>query len=210
MARSTVASPRPARRAPRPTSAPGIDVRRGPGVKLILVGVVALSLLLFVAFALGRELGAVPDVARQSAARPVIATPRPALTAAEEAYAQALWSIHNDVKASALKVSVASIQYRTNGIEAPALFQQLDASLVVYRRAEADIQALRPPASFQAHHDDYLRAVRLYQQAAAEALKLRDGSREDHLAAAFPIGQEGGKILRRVGAALWPNEYVPS
>jgi hypothetical protein len=171
---------------------------------------VAVCLLLLVGVALGRELAGQSQAARQPAPRQVLATPRPALTAEEEAYAQGLWGIHNEVKANALRVSIASIQFRTNGIDLPTLHRTVEAAMATYRRAEGEIGALRPPPSFQAHHEDYLRAVHLYQQAAAEILQLRDDSREDHLANAFPIGQESGRILRRVGAALWPSEYVPS
>jgi hypothetical protein len=171
---------------------------------------VAVSLLLLVGMALGRELASQPQAARQAAPRQVLATPRPALTADEEAYAQGLWNIHNDVKASALRVSVASIQYRTGVIDLPTMLQTVEAATATYRRAEVEMGALRPPSSFQGHHDDYLRAVHLYQQAAVEILKLRGDSREDHLANAFPVGQEGSRILRRVGAVLWPSEYVPS
>ena len=69
---------------------------------------------------------------------------------------------------------------------------------------------LRPPPSLQTFHDDYLRAVRLYQQSGVEMVRLYDDHSDEHLVAAFPVSQEGGQILRRVGAMLWPGEYVPN
>jgi hypothetical protein len=182
-----------------------------PGVKVVLFGGVVLSLVLFVVVALARDLDVGGQAgARAQAARPAVATPRPALSAAEEAYAQALWPIHNEVKLSALKMSMAGIQYKTRNIDAAALKATVDTALATHRRAESEIAALSPPASFQEHHDDYLKAVRLYQQAGAEMVKLQEDGQDDHLVAAFPMSQEGGIILRRVGATLWPTEYVPS
>lgn len=185
---------------------------RRPNVKLLLFGVVLLSLLAFVGLALTREVsGARAGVAtRADAPRPAVPTARPALTAAEEAYAQALWPIHNEVKAAALKMSMAGIQYLTQGGDLAALRAQVDATIEVYQRAERQILALQPPPSFQAHHDDYVRAVRLYQQAGAEMVRIYEDRDEQHLVAAFPRSQEGGQILRRVGAVLWPTEYVPN
>ena len=142
--------------------------------------------------------------------RPAVATPRPAMTAEEEAYAQALWPIHNEVKASALRMTMSGIQYKTNNADAATVKATVEASLQTYRRAEAEMRALRPPPSLQSVHDDYLGAVLLYQQSAAEMVKLYDDNRDDHLVAAFPMSQEGGQRLRRVGAMLWPSEYVPN
>ncbi len=170
VARTKVASRRTtARGAPRGAGVLPVTTAMGrrPNVKLLLFGVVLLSLLAFVGLALTREVsGARAGVAtRADAPRPAVPTARPALTAAEEAYAQALWPIHNEVKAAALKMSMAGIQYLTQGATSP-LGAQVDATIEVYQRAERQILALQPPPSFQAHHDDYVRAVRLYQQAA--------------------------------------------
>jgi hypothetical protein len=202
----TVAS----RRQPAPIGGPS-PARRLPGVKVLLFGIVVVSLVGFVAVALSRELAAGSRAAPDAAsARPVVPTPRPALTAEEDSYAKALWPIHNDVKASALKMSMAGIQYKVGRLDPGGLKAQVEASFETYRQAEGEMLALRPPASLQAVHDDYLNAVRLYQQSALEMVKLYDDQRDDHLIAAFPMSQEGGRALRRVGAVLWPSEYVPS
>ena len=209
MARSEAASGQLGR-APRGDRGP--IAAQLPGLKIVLFAVVLLSLVGFVALALTRELSGPGQsaAARSEAARPAVPTPRPALTAAEEGYAQALWPIHNEVKASALKMSMAGIQYLTQDRDLATLVAVVEASIETYRRAEGQILALQPPPSLQGFHDDYLRAVRLYQQSGDEMIKIHQGRNEEHLVAAFPMSQEGGRILRRVGSTLWPGEYVPN
>ena len=70
------------------------------------------------------------------------------------------------------------------------------------------LQGLIP--SFRGFHDDYLRAVRLYQQSGGEMVKVGQDREEEHLVAAFPTSQEGERILGRVGSALWLSERVPN
>ncbi len=177
---------------------------------MLLFGAVLISLVVFVALALSRDLEVSRQAAaRQSAARPVVSTPRPAFTAEEEGYAQTLWPIHNDVKSNALKLSVAGMQSLIGGAEFVAVKQQAELSSAVYQAAEAQILALQPPPSLQPQHDEYLHAVRLYRQSAVVLLQV-ETRRDEALREAFPMSQEGGKILRRVGAVLWPGEYVPS
>jgi hypothetical protein len=182
-----------------------------PSVKVLLFGIVLVALVGFVGIALIRELTDTSQAnARAASSRPVVATPRPAFTPDEEGYAQALWPIHNEVKLGALRMTMAGIQYKTNRIDAAALKSQVEVSVQVYREAEEQMGDLKPPPSFRPFHDEYLQAVRLYQQAGAEMVRLYDDNSEEHLLTAFPMSQEGGRILRRVGAVLWPNEYVPS
>jgi len=145
-----------------------------------------------------------------AAPRPAVSTPRQALTAAEEAYAQALWPIHNDVKAGALKMTMSGIQYKTQRLDVAGLHSQVVTSLEAYRRAEAQLRTLQPPASLASSHEEYLRAILLYQQSATEMARLADDHQDQHLVDAFPMSQEAGRTLRAVGALLWPGEYVPS
>jgi hypothetical protein len=169
----------------------------------VVVGLVALF-----AYGLGREVAATRPAA--PAARPAVATPRPAMTPAEEAYARVLWEVHNEVKAHALKTSMGGINLKLGQGERAAIRAQVLAAGEAYRRAEGQLLSLTPPDSLRPRHDEYLAAVRLYQQAQAEMVKVFDDDDERHLHAAFPLSQEAGRKLRTVGAVLWPNEYVPN
>ncbi len=208
MTRGTGAAAKAARRPKSERAdASALATRAGIGAKVVLFGVVGLSLLALVAVAAVRE--SAPTGA-PTAPRPVVATPRPALSAAEEAYAQALWPIHNEVKAGALKMTMSGIQYKTQRLDVGGVRAQALTSLAVYRAAEAQIRALQPPASLLSAHEGYLRAVLLYQQSASEMARLADDHQDRHLLDAFPMSQEAGRTLRSVGALLWPGEYVPS
>ena len=144
-----------------------------------------------------------------AALRAVPDPPKPAFTRAEEMYIQALWPIHGDVERSAVRLSLGKIFYKTDDIGKPNLKARVDASLAVFRRAEERIQALQPPPSLAAAHEEYLAAVRLFQQSALETLKVFDDGDEGHLLAAYPIGQEGSDKIREVGAKFWRDEFPP-
>jgi hypothetical protein len=187
--------------------APAIPARRGSRVKLALLGAVVLGLLAIVAFATFREVSA-PAVARAN--RPVLAPPRPALTAAEEEYALALWPIHNEVKASALRMTLGGLSYKLGEADRAALKARVEASSETYRRAGQRIAALTPPASLAATHQMYSDAVRLYQRSADEMLLVVKDGRDAHLAAAHPFSMEASEKLLKVGDVLWPSEYKPN
>ena len=178
--------------------------------KGVLFGAVLLGLLGILAIALVRE---APTASRSTTLRrgePLRAAPRPALTAAEESYAMALWPMHNEVKTSALKMTFGGLAYKLKEIDRATLKARVDAANETYRRAEVRIRKLEPPPSLQKLHAEYLDAVGLYEQSAAEMARVVKDGRDDHLVAAFPMSKEAGEKILRVGNTLWPGEYVPN
>ena len=127
----------------RPPAPPAGWSRRLPSAKVLLFGFVLVSLLGILAVAAVRE---VATTANARTARPALAPPRPPLTAAEEAYALALWPIHNEVKTSALKMTFGGISYKLGDIDRAGLKAKIDVSSDTYRRAAARIAQLTPPA----------------------------------------------------------------
>jgi hypothetical protein len=144
------------------------------------------------------------------AARSAPAAPRPPLTRAEEAYIQALWPIHGAVERSTVRMGLGQILYTTRDLGRAELKARVDQALAAYRRAEADLRALQPPPSLRHDHDEYLGAVRLFQQSAAEVLKMFEDGSHDHLRAAYPLGLEGSNKIREVGVKFWPHEFPPN
>jgi len=181
---------------------------RRPSVKVVVFGIVLLGLLGIVALATIREVSTSPASARS--ARPALAPPRPALTRAEEEYALALWPIHNEVKASALKMTLGGLSYKLGEMDRAALKIRIDGSREIYRSAGQRIAALTPPASLASAHEMYADAVRLYQQSATEMLRVVADGRDEHLVAAHPLSMEASEKLLKVGDILWPNEYKPN
>ena len=174
------------------------------------VAAAILTLLAVVAFAVIRETttparGLTPTQA-PAAARPS----RPAFTPAEEAYIRALWPIHGDVERSTVRLSLGQIFYKINDMDRTKLKARADEALATYERSEARIRALEPPASVRHEHEEYLAAVALFRRSAIEVLKMFADGRDDHLNAAYPMGQQATDKIREVGGKFWPNEFPPN
>jgi hypothetical protein len=138
------------------------------------------------------------------------ATPaRPALTDEEERYIRALWPIHGDVERNAMRMSLGQIFYQTKDLGAPELKARVEQALGVYKNATTRIQGLEAPPSLRAQHDDYLAAVRLFEESANEIMKMFNDGRDDHLLAAYPSGQAATDKIREIGGKFWPNEFPP-
>jgi hypothetical protein len=182
-------------------------LRWPPGRKGAGLAATVLVLLGIVAFGVIRE---GTTTGREAApALPAVAPPRPAWTRAEEAYIQALWPIHGEVERSAVRLSLGKISYKTGALGKADLKGRVDAALVTFRGAEERIQALQPPPSLAAAHDEYLAAVRLFQQSALEVSKMFDDGDDEHLLAAYPLGQQGTDKIREVGVKYWQDEFPP-
>jgi len=173
----------------------------------LAAAVVALSGI--VAFGVIREATTTGRGSASALSRHAATPQRPALTHAEEAYIQALWPIHGEVERSAVRVSLGKIFYKTNEIGKADLKTRVDAALATYRRAEERISALQPPSSLVHAHDEYLAAVRLFQQSALEVLKMFEDGNDEHLLAAYPLSQLGSDKIREVGAKFWEDEFPP-
>jgi hypothetical protein len=135
--------------------------------------------------------------------------PKPAWTRAEETYIRALWPIHGEVERNAVRLSLGRILYKADEIGRPELKARVEAALVAFRQAEENIQALQPPSSLAQAHEEYLAAVRLFQQSAHETLKIFEDGDDGHLLAGFPASKEGSDKIREVGVKFWEDEFPP-
>jgi len=138
---------------------------------------------------------------------PTATPPKPAFTRAEEAYIQALWPIHGEVERSAVRLSLGKIFYKTNDLGKADLKARVEAALATYRRAETRISTLQPPASLAREHENYLAAIRLFEQSAVEVLKMFDDGNDEHLLAAYPMSQEGSEKIREIGVKFWEDVF---
>jgi len=177
------------------------------GVRGTALAATVLALLGAVAFGVTREVTTTARAPSPTLSRPADTPPKPPLTRADEAYIQALWPIHGEVERSAVRVSLGKIFYKTNEIGKAGLKTRVDAALATYRRAEERISALQP--SLAHTHEEYLAAIRLFQQSALEVLKMFDDGSDEHLLAAYPLSQEGSDKIREIGAKFWEDEFPP-
>ena len=184
--------------------APGNRVLRP---KPLILGAFVVGLVALMTFAMNRQVPVTPSptVSEERASQP----PRPALTAAEEQYIRALWPIHGDVQRSTMRMSLGQIFYTTRDLDRAELNARVKEALATYRAAESRLRALDAPASLRGEHEEYLAAIRLFQESAAEVLKMFTDGRDDHMLAAYPKGQEGTNKIREVGGKFWPHEFPP-
>src|SRR6266852_5262530 len=138
---------------PQAPALPAKGSRRLPPVKILLFSLVLVGLLGILALAAIREVSTSPANART--ARPALAPPRPPLTPAEEEYALALWPIHNEVKASALRMTLGGLSYKLGELDRAGLKARIEGPTKTYRRAGLPIAALTPPASLAPAHEMY-------------------------------------------------------
>ena len=150
-----------------------------------------------------------PNVGVTATTAQAPAQPRPARTAAEEQYLRDLWPIHGDVQRSALRMSLGQIFYITKDLSREELGVRVKNALAVYQAAETRLRNLEAPASLRGEHEEYLAAVRLFQESATEVLKMFTDGRDEHMIAAYPKGQEGSNKIREVGGKFWPHEFPP-
>jgi hypothetical protein len=180
------------------------------GVKGTVLAVTILALVGMVVFAVIREATTTRHEPTSALPRPAAMPPPPAFTPAEEVYIQALWPIHGEVERSTVRLSLGKIFYKINEMGPAELKGRVETALATYRRAEARLNALQPPPSLERAHNDYLAAVRLFQQSAVEVLKMFDDGNDEHLLAAYPLSQEGSDKIRAVGAQFWRDEFPPN
>ena len=174
--------------------------------KLLILGVTLVSILGLFAFSIDRGApGTSPPTTVQPAAQP----PRPALTAAEEQYIRELWPIHGDVERSTMRMALGQIFYKTQDLGRAELGTRVEQSLASYRAAETRLRALEPPASLRSDHEQYLAAVRLFEESAVELQKMFKDGQDDHMLVAYPKSQEGSDKIREVGGKFWPHEFPP-
>jgi hypothetical protein len=177
------------------------------GPKPLIFGAALASLVGLVAFAMIREAGIGPSpTTAQRTAEPR----RPSLTPAEEQYIRDLWPIHGDVERSTMRMSLGQILYKTQDLSRAKLGIRVKEALASYQAAETRLHALEPPTSLRSEHEEYLAAVRLFQESAVEVLKMFTDGRDDHMLVAYPKGQGASDKIREVGGKFWPHEFPPN
>jgi len=194
--------------ASTPRSAPRI------GLKQIALGVLLVSLGAVAAVAMVRE-GRRPAIpAANSAALEGGAfaghPQRAALSPEEESYAAALWPIHAQIKTSAVQMTFAGLSYKMGDIDRTAMRDRVVPLTKVFRDARAETQRLTVPASLQKQHEQFLGALKLYEDASVEMVKIARDGKEEHLVQAQKMSYAASEDSLRVGDALWPGEYKPN
>ena len=177
---------------------------KGFGVGALVVGLIALM-----AVAAFRET-AQPKPQQVATTTEANHVERPAVTAEEEAYARALWPIHAQVKQDAVKMTFAGLAYKMGDIKREAVRQRVAPLTQAFDSAASALGKLKPPASMQELHGDYLEAIKLYRQASVTMVKVAADGRDTHLVEAQVLSEKASGLTLKVGETLWPGEFKPN
>jgi hypothetical protein len=184
--------------------------------KIAVVSAVVALLVAISGYALQRELAPRPPAASAAAsfagglAMGNALLNAPALSAEEEAYAAALWSIHSEVKLSAVRMIFAGIEYKTEGHDAGKLVAAVKPLTGKFAHAAARVRDLDPPATLQDAHQSYLEALDQYAHATREMMKVAADGKDEHLVRAQQRSEQASVALLKLSDALWPGEYKPN
>src|SRR5882672_1067233 len=177
---------------------------KGFGIGALVVGLIALM-----AVAAFRET-AKPKPQQVAANTEVNHVERPAVTAAEEAYARALWPIHAQVKQDAVKMTFAGLAYKMGDIKRVAVKERVAPLTPMFDAAAAALSKLRPPASMRLLHGEYLEAIKLYRDASVTMIRVAADGRDAHLIEAQAMSEKASGLTLKVGETLWPGEFKPN
>jgi hypothetical protein len=136
--------------------------------------------------------------------------PQPsALTPDEERFATGLWAVHREATRSAVAMSFAGIAYQTENRDARMLARRIEPLAKFFHDAEMEVRAMTPPPSLSRTHGQYVEAMALYANAAAEMLKFTEDNDPQRLDVAHGLDVKASEDMLRVGEVLWPGQYKP-
>ena len=180
-----------------------------PRARTLVLSTSVVALVAIVGVAMQREL--MPGATLLPVAGPKLGPEQKALSAAEEAYAEALWPIHSEVvEVSAVDMSFAGVAYITKDQDARRLEQKAVELRDRFRTAADQARAIGVPASMQQVQSQYLEAIGLYETASTEMMKVAADGQVQHLFDAQAMSQRAAEDLLIVGDVLWPGEYKPN
>jgi hypothetical protein len=136
-------------------------------------------------------------------------TPLPALTADEERFATTLWTVHREATRSAVALSFAGITYQTEDRDPRAFARKIEPLAKFFHDAEVQVRAMSAPPSLSKTQSQYVDAMALYANAAAEMLKFTEDGDQQRLQAAHGLDVKASEYMLRVGEVLWPGQYKP-
>jgi hypothetical protein len=178
---------------------------------LLLLSGVAIGLIAIIGVAVRQEVAPPPLVAPALATVSAKPAEPPPLSAEEEAYAEALWPLHQEVvEAAAGRLTAAGLIYAVDDHDAKRLAASVAPLRETFHGTREKIAAIAAPESLQELRERYLQVLSLYEQSATEMLEVaRDGD-DGHLVDAQQKSGRAAESLVKVGDVLWPGEHKPN
>jgi len=135
---------------------------------------------------------------------------RPAHSAAEERFSQALWNIHSDVRTAAVRMTFAGLAYKMGDGDRASVNTKVAPLTAVFHEAESALRSIDAPDSMQELRNRYALALQLYGSASQEMVKVAHNGKDVHLLKAQEMSEQASGILLEVGEQLWPGEIKPN
>ncbi len=188
--------------------------RQGRPLSVNKIGAVAAiaALVVMVAVAVHREARTPANVAGTAApATPMTerTSERPPMTAAEEAFATALWAIHSQVRQDAVRMTYAGLSYKMHDIDGRELKARIEPLAKSFDASAKRVEQIEVPAALTSMRDRYAGAVKRYAEAARIMLRT-DAQGDAALIKAQELSQQSSEDLLRVSDVLWPGEHKPN
>jgi hypothetical protein len=179
---------------------------------LLLVSGAVIALLAIVAISLQREVASEPKpqlVGKTEA--PGSATTPSSLTTEEEAFAAALWPLHQSVvEPSTGRLTYAGLTFAIDDPDPQRLAAKLRPLRQIFHDTQDEVSVIPVPASLQQVRDRYTEMLSLYEQSATEMLEVVGDGNRQHLIDAQLKSENGAEELVRLGDILWPGEHKPN
>ena len=182
-----------------------------PGGRSLLLAGVVVALAAITGAALLHEVRSRPVVqpATQAVSTRAEKPQPPALTADEERFATALWAVHREATRLAVAMSFAGITYQTEDRDARALARKIEPMAKFFHDAEMQVRTMSTPPSLSRTQGQYVDAMALFANAAAEILKFTEDGDPQRLGDAHRMDVRASEDMLRVGEVLWPGQYKP-
>ena len=181
------------------------------GLKQLAIGALLVGLGAVAAVAMVRESRQGAPAAAQAAGGAFTGhQERPAFSAAEENYAAALWPVHEQVKTNAVKMTFTGLSYKMGELDRTSIKERVNPLAKAFHDAYGAAAKLKAPSSMESQHQTYLGALKQYEAASAEMLKIAGDGKEEHLVTAQQLSFAAAEDLLRVGDVLWPGEFKPN
>jgi hypothetical protein len=181
------------------------------GIKQLAIGALLVGLGALAAIAVVRETRQVSPAPAEAAGGAFAGhQQRPAFSAEEENYAAALWPVHEQVKSNAVKMTFTGLSYKMGDIDRVTVKERVNPLVKAFKDAYGAAAKLKAPASLALQHETYLNALRQYESASQEMVKVAGDGKESHLVLAQKLSFAAAEDLLRVGDVLWPAEFKPN
>jgi hypothetical protein len=104
----------------------------------------------------------------------------------------------------------AGLSYKLGDIDRTAVKNKVVPLTKVFHDARSQAGQLKVPPSLEKQHERYLGALKLYEEASVEMVKVARDGNDEHLVNAQKMSFAADEDSLRVGDALWPGEYRPN